>query len=87
MSQEKAKEFLYLSQNDKMLQEKLKAANSSATVVQVAAEKGYEFTESEWQITMQEIAEKDQLSEEDLLAVAGGDVIIHNCHSCHIDDN
>ena len=73
MSKEKAREFYEFSKNDDELQERLKAANSSVTVIQIAAEKGYEFTESEWQVTMQDTIAEDELSEEELLAVAGGD--------------
>ncbi|MBD2730571.1 Nif11-like leader peptide family natural product precursor [Nostoc sp. FACHB-892] len=71
MSKEKAKEFYEFSKNDDELQERLKAANSSATVIQIASEKGYEFTESEWEIAMQDAIAEDELSEEELLAVAG----------------
>ncbi len=88
MSKEKAREFFEVSQNDELLQERLKATNSSATVIQIAAEKGYEFTESEWQVAMQDAIAEDELSEEELLAVAGGihidiggnkGVHIHSC--------
>lgn len=72
MSQEKAKEFYELSKNDNELQESLKAADNSATVIQIASEKGYEFTESEWQIVMQEAIAEDELTEKDLQTVAGG---------------
>lgn len=81
MSQEKAKEFFKLSQNDEILQEKLKTANNVIAVVQIAAEKGYNFTESEWQIAMQEIMKEDELSEEDLLTVAGGEGPIYAPYS------
>lgn len=72
MSKQKAREFFNISKNDETLQESLKAANSSAKVVQIAAEKGYEFTESELQAVMQEAVAEDELSEEDLYAIAGG---------------
>jgi predicted ribosomally synthesized peptide with nif11-like leader len=72
MSKEQAREFFKISKNDETLQESLKAANSSAIVAQIAAEKGYEFTESELQAVMQEAIAEDELSEEDLFAIAGG---------------
>lgn len=73
MSKETVREFFQVAENDEALQEMIKAANSSMNVVQIAAEKGYEFTELELQAVMQKaVAEDGDLSEEELDAVAGG---------------
>lgn len=73
MSKETVREFFKVAENDEALQEMIKAADSSMNVVQIAAEKGYEFTELELQAVMQKtVAEDGDLSEEELDAVAGG---------------
>lgn len=73
MSIESVKTFYELLQSDENLQERIKAAGNSATVVQIASEKGYEFTEQELEKAMQETLVKEELSEQELEAVAGGD--------------
>ena len=62
MSLEQLKAFLEKVKNDTNLQEKLKAAKSSADVVNIAKECGHEFTDDKFNL----------LGEEDLEAVAGG---------------
>jgi len=71
MSIESVKGFYELLQSDKTLQERVKAADDSATVVQIASEKGYEFTEQELEKAMQEAIVKRELSEQELEAVTG----------------
>ena len=71
MSIEAVKEFYELLQSDETLQERVKAADDSATVVQIASEKGYEFTEQELERAMQEAIVEGELSQEELEAVAG----------------
>ena len=73
MSIKAVKEFYEILKNDKTLQERVKVANSSATVIQIATEKGYEFNELELETVMQEtVAADGELSEEALELVAGG---------------
>lgn len=67
MSQESVKEFYQILENDTELQELVKTAKDSENIVQIAANKGYEFTAEELEATMQEA-----ISEEELEAVAGG---------------
>ena len=63
MSLEQLKAFLDKLKDDKSLQDKLKAAKTPEDVVGIAKEHGHEFT-----------ADKiNQLSEEELESVAGGD--------------
>lgn len=73
MSKEAVKDFYEILKNDNILQEQVKAANSSTDVIQIATEKGYEFNELELETVMQEtVAADGELSEETLEAVAGG---------------
>ncbi|MGK7949212.1 MAG: Nif11-like leader peptide family natural product precursor [Xenococcaceae cyanobacterium] len=71
MSIESVKTFYKLIQSDETLQERVTAADDSATVVQIASEKGYEFTEQELERAMQEAIIEGELSQEELEAVAG----------------
>jgi predicted ribosomally synthesized peptide with nif11-like leader len=75
MSKQTAIEFVKASENDLVLLEKIKAADSPADVVKIAAEYGYELTEREIKAiqTGSHIDWEDgELSEEQLEAVAGG---------------
>ncbi len=73
MSKETVREFFKVAEKDDALQEKLKAGNSSTSIVQMAADRGYEFTTKELQAFMQEaIAADGELSQEELETVAGG---------------
>ena len=71
MSQESVKEFYQALENDSELQELVKSTNSSAEIVQIAANKGYEFTAEELETTMQEAIAEGELKEEQLELVAG----------------
>ncbi len=73
MSKQAVREFYKVLQSDKALEEKIKSADSTASVIKIAAEKGYEFTELELEVFMQETVAVGELSEEELQAVAGGD--------------
>lgn len=73
MSKEAVREFYKVFQSDKALEEKIKSSDSTASVIKIAAEKGYEFTELELEAFMQESVAGGELSEEELAAVAGGD--------------
>lgn len=79
MSQESVKEFYQVLENDPELQELVKAADSSANIVQIAANKGYEFTAEELEITMQEAIAEGELKEEELELIAGGDKTKTKC--------
>ncbi len=72
MSKEAVKEFYEILKNNQALQEQIKVANSSASVAQIAATRGYDFTEQELEITMQEALLNEELSEKELEAVSGG---------------
>ena len=72
MSIESVQKFYELIQNDTTLQERVKDAINSASVVQIASEKGYEFTEQELERAMQEAVIEGEISDEQLEAVAGG---------------
>lgn len=72
MSIESVKGFYELLQSDETLQERIKDAGNSATVVQIASEQGYKFTEQELEKAMQESIVEGELSEQQLEAVAGG---------------
>ena len=69
-------EFFKAVETDEALQEKLKAADSPASVIKIAAENGYDFTELELQAAIKNhlVTPKalEELPEEELLAVAGG---------------
>lgn len=77
MSQESVREFFQVAENDEVLQEQIKAANASANVIQIAGEKGYEFTAQELEEYMKEAVAKEELNLEELEAVAGGANNIH----------
>lgn len=83
MSKSSATEFIKASETDKVLLEKVKAADSPASVVKIATDYGYELTEREMQaiLTGSYIAWEDdgELSEEQLEAVAGGMMAAGTC--------
>ena len=64
MSEEQLKAFLAKAKDDHTIQEKLKAANSPADIVDIAKEYGYEFTADKM----------SELSEDELEGVAGGTI-------------
>ena len=78
MSKEAVEQFMQAASQDAALQQKLEDAQGFVEVVQIGAQKGYQFTEDEVQaflrergIPIEESAE-GELSEEALDAVAGG---------------
>ncbi|WP_169218733.1 Nif11-like leader peptide family natural product precursor [Brasilonema sp. UFV-L1] len=78
MSKESVEQFMQAAGLDAALQKKLEAAEGFAEVVEIGAEKGYQFTEEEVQaflsergITLEE-SQEGELSEAALDAVAGG---------------
>jgi predicted ribosomally synthesized peptide with nif11-like leader len=79
-------EFFKAVETDEALQEKLKAADSPASVIKIAAENGYDFTELELQAAMKNhlVTPKalEELPEEELLAVAGGCSFTCGCTCC-----
>ena len=72
MSIKSVQDFYELTQNDSALQERVKNANDSTAVVQIASEKGYEFTEQELENAMREVIIEGEIPEEQLEAVSGG---------------
>ena len=75
MSKETAIAFVKASENDSVLLEKIKAADTPSDVVKIAAEYGYELTEPEIQAIQTGSSmdwEDGELSEKQLESVAGG---------------
>lgn len=78
MSKEAVDSMIQTARKDAALQKKLEDAQGLAEVVQIGAEKGYQFTEDEVQAFLCEhgitigASEQGELSEEALDAVAGG---------------
>lgn len=72
MSKQAVREFYKVFQSDEALEERIKSTDSTANVIKIAAEKGYEFTELELEAFMQEAVADGELSTEELEAVAGG---------------
>jgi predicted ribosomally synthesized peptide with nif11-like leader len=72
MSHETVRNFFQSLETDELLQEQVKNVNNSARVIQIASDKGYEFTGEELQEYMQESTANEELKIEELEAVAGG---------------
>ncbi|BAY23405.1 nitrogen fixation protein [Calothrix sp. NIES-2100] len=78
MSKEAVEQLIQAAGEDVALQQKLEAAEGFAAVVQIGAEKGYQFTEQEVQAFLRERgitlegSQEGELSEDALDAVAGG---------------
>lgn len=75
MSKALAIAFLKAAENDQILLEKIKNANSATSIVKIAVEYGYQLTEAEIlaiQTGTHTNWEDEELSEEQLEAVAGG---------------
>ena len=72
MSQEVTRNFFKLLEADEVMQEQVKNANSSAGLIQIASDNGYEFTEEDFQAYTLEVINTGELTEEDLFAIAGG---------------
>jgi predicted ribosomally synthesized peptide with nif11-like leader len=75
MSKEAVEKFYEILKNNEALQEQVNTTNSSASVVQIAANNGYEFTERELETLMQE-AMTNKLFEQELAGVAVGSISI-----------
>ena len=87
MSKEAVSNFYKAVAQDQALQDKLKAADRPSSVVNMAAELGYEFTEEELVALMQERKDSGELDESQMDAVAGG--MRDNCYAgsqCYIGD-
>jgi predicted ribosomally synthesized peptide with nif11-like leader len=77
MSKQQVVEFFQTASKDEYLAEKLKVCTSPSSILAIAAEYGYEFTEEELlQFERQQLEaswkEGNELSDEQLEAVAGG---------------
>jgi predicted ribosomally synthesized peptide with nif11-like leader len=72
MSHETVRKFFQFLETDELLQEQVKNASNSARVIQIASDKGYEFTGEELQEYMQETTANEELKLEELEAVSGG---------------
>ena len=77
MSKQQVVEFFQTASKDEYLAEKLKVCTSPSSILAIAAEYGYEFTEEELlQFERKQLEaswnEDNQLSDEQLEAVAGG---------------
>ncbi|MDJ0744337.1 MAG: Nif11-like leader peptide family natural product precursor [Xenococcaceae cyanobacterium MO_167.B27] len=77
MSQASVLEFIELAKVDNTLRSQLEAAYNSAEVKEIAAKKGYHFTEKEIVTVFQDqglltIQEEGELSEQELGTLAGG---------------
>jgi predicted ribosomally synthesized peptide with nif11-like leader len=78
MSKEAVAEMMQAAGQDSALQQRLTEAGGFDEVVQIGAEKGYDFTSEELQMVLAERGisvtetEGDELSDEALEAVAGG---------------
>jgi predicted ribosomally synthesized peptide with nif11-like leader len=75
MSKEAVEKFYKILKNNEALQEQVNTTNSSASVVQIAANNGYEFTERELETLMQEVI-TNELSEQELAGAAVGSISI-----------
>ena len=78
MSKEAVEQMMQAASQDESLQQRLTEAVGFEEVVQIGAEKGYQFTPEELQMVLAERGisvtetEGDELSDEALEAVAGG---------------
>ena len=74
MSIESVHQMIETAKNDAALKKQLQTAERPENVLAIASERGYEFTEKELLIVMQErqLSCGEELSEEELESVAGG---------------
>ena len=72
MSAERAVEFLAEAGQNSSLQERLQQVKTPEDVLQIAREQGYEISAEDMQVATQAVNSSEELSEEDLEAVAGG---------------
>ena len=74
MSKEAVIDFFKASAVDQAMYTQLGAADSPATVVKLAKEKGFEFNEAEYAAVMEEMTaqDKEELDDSELKTIAGG---------------
>jgi predicted ribosomally synthesized peptide with nif11-like leader len=72
MSKATVNEFFKNLESDEVLQRQVKSVNSSSEIVQIASSRGYDFNMQDLQEYMREAGENEELSIDELEAVAGG---------------
>jgi predicted ribosomally synthesized peptide with nif11-like leader len=72
MSKATVNEFFKSLESDEVLQRQVKSVSSSDEIVQIASTRGYEFNVQDLQEYMREADENEELSIDELEAVAGG---------------
>ena len=72
MSQEAVKGFFDFAKTSEEIQLQLKNGASYEGIVKIASDKGYNFTEQDLQSYATNLVGKEELSEQELEAVAGG---------------
>ena len=74
MSQSAVVDFFQAAESNQSLLEQLSSANSAASIVEMAATSGYQFTESDLTsvVAQAQQMEDSELSDSELEAVAGG---------------
>lgn len=76
MSQETAKAFFDFAKTSEEVQLQLKNGVSYEGIVKTASDKGYNFTEQDLQKHITNSSGKEELSEQELEAVAGGNPLL-----------
>jgi predicted ribosomally synthesized peptide with nif11-like leader len=92
MSKQQVVEFFQTASKDEYLAEKLKVSTSPSSILAIAAEYGYEFTEEELlQFERKQLEaswnEGNELSDEQLEAVAGGGHLPETYYPCKTSEN
>jgi predicted ribosomally synthesized peptide with nif11-like leader len=72
MSKATVNEFFKSLESDEVLQRQVKSVSNSDEIVQIASTRGYEFNVQDLQEYMREADENEELSIDELEAVAGG---------------
>jgi predicted ribosomally synthesized peptide with nif11-like leader len=72
MSKATVNEFFKNLESDEVLQRQVKSVNNSSEIVQIASSRGYDFNMQDLQEYMREAGENEELSIDELEAVAGG---------------
>jgi predicted ribosomally synthesized peptide with nif11-like leader len=76
MSQEAVKDFFDFAKTSEEVQLQLKNGVSYEGIIKIASEKGYNFTEKDLQKHITSLGGQEELSEQELEAVAGGNPIL-----------
>jgi predicted ribosomally synthesized peptide with nif11-like leader len=76
MSQEAVKSFFDFAKTSEEVQLQLGNGVSYEGIIKIASEKGYHFTEQDLQKRVTNLAGKEELSEQELEAVAGGNPLL-----------